>query len=112
MGAEVSVAAEYLMLGVALASVLLWGALFGLAVQVHLNGHERFDLHRRAGVTLVGLLAAIGMLASLIAYLQGVDLLPLFLSRDVLHFVAGVGRGALLMGGLLLWTAHDRMRQT
>lgn len=101
-----SIWAEYVMLGTSLASVAIWGALFGRALSHRRNTHDDLPMHRRSGMMLLGLLAAIGMAASGYGYLQGMDLVPL-LSRDGLHYLAAVGRGAWFFGGLSMLLAHD-----
>ena len=83
---------EWAMLALSLVTTVVWAILVVLAVRTR----------QRIGMAVVGLLAAIGMAASAVAYLQGIDLIvPDLASGTFLHFIAGVGRGALFMGGLL-----------
>jgi hypothetical protein len=50
---------------------------------------------------MVGLLAAIGTFASALGIALSTGLLDLGIARETLNLVASMGRGALLMGGII-----------
>ena len=87
-------------------AVLLW-AVFLVRVVVALGRH-REKRHMMIAMAAVGLLASLGGLASALAGAHMVDLISA-LPTETLLLVASMGRGALLMGGLmLLLTYHAK----
>lgn len=59
---------------------------------------------------LVGLIASVGTLASAIGYAQQIGSLDWHIPNDTLTFVASMGRGALLIGGLMVLIAYHPRR--
>ena len=98
--------AELVYAGVVAGAICIWFILFTQAC-VHSVYGVKMPAARSPWFTLAGLLASIGMAAANIGYLQVAGFIPPVASVDALHFIAGVGRGGMLFGGLMLLLSHD-----
>lgn len=84
------------------AAVLVWGALMGRVVTGSREPRVAF-----LAMPAVGLVASIGTFASALGYGMSSGLIPDgALPSDWLTFVASMGRGALLMGGLMVLLSY------
>lgn len=89
------------------AAVAIWSVVFVRSVRDWTHQEER----RLAWVMMAGtaLLASIGTLASSIGYGMQSGVIYLDVPQPFFSFIASVGRGALLMAGLIVLT-HSRHR--
>ena len=104
----------WLSLGLSVLSIFIWAMLMGR----HLAGIHH-GAERRSSMTamyVVGLLASIGTFSSALGSAQVNNLFDFVIDRQIIIFVAAVGRGALLAGSvalLMLWpTSGDRIPKT
>jgi len=87
---------------IAAVAALTWGALLIRTVTTYASRH----FHHKVFLVmpLVGFLASVGMLSSSVAMLA--VLLGYRIPTDAFAVVAGLGRGALLMGGIIAWSYY------
>jgi len=93
-----------LALGVASGAVVVWGLVFARTVRAYVLRIEQ----RLVWMTMAtgALLASVGTLASAIGFAVQRGFLPAVLPTDTWSFIASVGRGALLMAGLIVLTHY------
>jgi hypothetical protein len=85
-------------------AALVWAVVLARSARAWGRGVE----HRSSYVLMAGtaFIASVGTLASSVGFAMQRGLLPEFVSPDAMSFVASVGRGALLMAGLILVTHY------
>lgn len=85
-------------------AAVIWAVVLVRSVRAWLDGVE----HRASYVLMAGtaFLASVGTLASAIGYAIQRGAIPEIVPPDLMSFIASVGRGALLMGGLILVTHY------
>lgn len=95
----VDVGSVYAAIAVSGISVFVWSVLMIRMVWFFRHHHERrpFIL----AMPVVGLVASIGTLASAIGYAVSAGVLDIAVSRDAISLIASMGRGGLLMGGVM-----------
>jgi hypothetical protein len=93
-------AAEFVALVTGIGAVLIWTTLLFLTVRHHKRGAA-------LSMALVGTLASFGACASALAF-AGQLSEALRVSPQALTFVASMGRGALIMGGLIVLSRLHR----
>lgn len=106
MAAEVSnELAVYLGLATGTSAVVIWTVVFARSV----IDWERKDERRVTWLLMAGtaLLASIGTLASSIGLGMQIGVIHLAINQQVFSFIANVGRGALVMAGIIVLT-HSR----
>ncbi len=93
-----------------LGAITVWGVLFVRTVRHRKHKERRREWHAMwTTLVLVGLLASLALLATADRLAQQQGYVITILPAEALTFIASVGRGALLMGGLLvLLEAWDR----
>lgn len=91
-------------LSVSSAAVAVWVIVVVRSIQAYHRGVE----HRREFVIMAfsALIIAIGTLASAIGFAAARGLLPMVLDPDLVSMIASMGRGALLMAGLIVATHY------
>lgn len=90
-----------LALWAALGAVLAWGIVLVRFAWWH--RHRRLRRDSELAMPIVGILAAIGSLASAIGYNVQLGRLPMLpLPFELLTLTASIGRGALIVGALLV----------
>jgi hypothetical protein len=91
-------------------AVAVWGVVFVRSVRAYVTHIE----HRLVWMTMAigASLASIGTLSSAIGFSIQRGFLPEFLPMDVWAFIASVGRGALLMAGLIVLTHYRPPKRT
>lgn len=106
MGQVVSPEQAFPVLGLVVASMatVVWAAVWIRSVWAY----SRHIEHRLTWLTMASgaLLASVGALASAIGFAVQRGVLPEVVPQDVWSFVASVGRGALLMSGLIVLTHY------
>ena len=91
-------------LAIGSAASLVWGAVLYRSIRAWRAGSE----HRASYVLMAGtaFIASLGTLASSIGFAIQRGVIPEFVPADAMSFLASVGRGALLMGGLIILTHY------
>lgn len=97
-------------LAIGCAAALVWGVVLYRSVRAWRSGVE----HRASYVLMAGIAftASLGTLASSIGFAIQRGLIPEFVPPDAMSFLASVGRGALLMGGLIILTHYRPPKET
>lgn len=93
-----------LALTIATGAVVVWGWVFFRTIKAYVAGSE----HRLVWLTMAvgALLASVGTLASAIGFAVQRGFLPSVVPPDTWSFIASMGRGALLMAGLIVLTHY------
>ena len=91
-------------LAIGFAAALVWALVLYRSVRAWRAGSE----HRASYVLMAGVAftASLGTLASSIGFAIQRGVIPEFVPADFMSFLASVGRGALLMGGLIILTHY------
>lgn len=98
-------------------SIIFWTVLLTrhwLCVRQNSCHHARPHRVGLWAMYMVGLAASMGTFASAWGgYVSGGGVPPIVIDRQVLIFIAGIGRGALLFGAIVLLVMHpERRRKT
>jgi hypothetical protein len=96
-------------LTIGLMAAFVWGCVLARSIGAWRRGYE----HRASYVLMAGtaFIASLGTLASSIGFAMQRHLIPEFVPADFMSFLASVGRGALLMGGLIILTHYRPPKQ-
>ena len=91
--------APYVALVTGTSAVIIWAAVFARSVRAYRRGNER---RHWVVMPTTALLASLGTLASAIGYAMQRGVVVIDVNPEVLSMVASMGRGALLMAGIIV----------